>query len=85
MNRPGSSDDSIQNELKRRQQAYLQNEKKRVDYELKYMAADLKASLPEPGSMVQKAIDMCLDRIRNGEEVAHYKEVLTKLSKIKLN
>lgn len=39
-------------------------------------------SLPEKGSMLTKAINLCLDQIRQGNDTDHYKEVLLKLSQI---
>lgn len=41
---------------------------------------ELLAGLPPAGSIKQKAIDYCLDNIREGREAAHYKEVLRKLT-----
>ena len=43
---------------------------------------EILSGLPPANTMVQRAIDMCLDRINEGYEVAHYREVLKKLSKI---
>jgi hypothetical protein len=34
--------------------------------------------------MVQKAIDLCLDNIKKGYEAEHYREVLKKLSEIRI-
>lgn len=46
------------------------------------MIDSIKSKLPKPNSMVENAINMCLDNINRGYEVAHYQEVLKKLSQI---
>ena len=55
---------------------------------IKNLQADLvdqcREGLPPPGSMVQKAIDLCLDNINKGYEEEHYREVLRKLSEIRI-
>ena len=61
----------------------LQKQADDVQDQLDDMKQKLLKDLPPAGGMVQKAINMCLDNIRRGYEVAHYKEVLTKLNKIK--
>lgn len=44
------------------------------------LKAQILEGLPPAGSIKQKAIDYCLDNINRGYEVAHYKEVLRKLT-----
>jgi hypothetical protein len=55
---------------------------KSISIELEQIKQKLVGSLPEASTMVQRAIDMCLDNIRNGVEPDYYRSVLKKLIKI---
>jgi hypothetical protein len=60
----------------------LNNNLESVHNQREDLKDQLLADLPPAGSMKQKAINLCLDNIRNGIDPDHYREVLRKLSQI---